>query len=92
MFQNECVEGIEYEGTAASIFMAGIFISFLVEYFGERFMRSRLNKKMLNGSPEGYSVEKANASLETVNIYVMEAGIIFHSLSTFISNSSFYTE
>ncbi|KEZ44089.1 hypothetical protein SAPIO_CDS3846 [Scedosporium apiospermum] len=94
MFQNDCVEGIEYEGTAASIFMAGIFISFLVEYFGERFMRSRLNKKMLNGSPEGYSVEKANASLETVNIYVMEAGIIFHSLiigvTLVVSGDSFF--
>ncbi|CAI4217539.1 unnamed protein product [Parascedosporium putredinis] len=94
MFENQCLGELKYEGTAAAILMAGLFISFLVEYFGERFMRSRLNKKMINGSPEGYSIEKHNASLELVNITVMEAGIIFHSLiigvTLVVSGDSFF--
>lgn len=81
MFQNPCVGDLGYEGTAAAILMAGIFISFLVEYFGERIMKARIAKKFANSSPEGISLEKHNASLELVNITVMEAGIIFHSLS-----------
>lgn len=81
MFQNECIEGINYEGTAAAICMAGIFVSFLIEYFGHRYMHSRLDKKMANASPEELSAEKHSARMELVSINIMEAGIIFHSVS-----------
>lgn len=81
MFQNPCIEGIDYEATAAAILMAGILVSFLVEYFGQRYMRARLARKMANASPEGFSMEKHNGHMEMVNINVMEAGIIFHSIS-----------
>ncbi|MBE3047221.1 hypothetical protein IMZ48_32800 [Candidatus Bathyarchaeota archaeon] len=81
MFQNPCIEGIDYEGTTAAILMAGLFVSFLVEYFGHRFMRARLTKKMANSSPESFSLQKHNSSTELVNIHVMELGIIFHSIS-----------
>ncbi|PKS11204.1 hypothetical protein jhhlp_002965 [Lomentospora prolificans] len=95
MFQNECLgDRVQYEGTTAAILVAGLFISFLIEYFGERFMRSRLNKKIMNDSPEGFSIEKHNASLELVNISIMEAGIIFHSLiigvTLVVSGDSFF--
>ena len=90
MFQNSCIQGIEYEGTAAAICMAGIFISFLIEYFGQRYMRSRLAKEISNSNPEGASLAKHNARMEMVNINVMEAGIIFHSISECPSVSALY--
>ncbi|SPO01188.1 related to zinc transporter [Cephalotrichum gorgonifer] len=80
MFQNSCIEGIEYEGTAAAICMAGVFISFLIEYLGNRYLRARLAKKLINASPEDCCVEKHNAHMEMMNINIMEAGIIFHSI------------
>ena len=88
MFQNPCIKGIEYEATAAAILMAGLFVSFLVEYFGQRYMQSRMKKKLGNASEEGFSVAKHNAHMEMMNINVMEAGIIFHSISTSPSLSS----
>ncbi|BFZ64379.1 high-affinity Zn(2+) transporter zrt1 [Saitoella coloradoensis] len=41
MFASPCVGELEYEGTATSIVMAGIFIAFIVEYLGYRFVESR---------------------------------------------------
>ncbi|KAK7733154.1 high-affinity Zn(2+) transporter zrt1 [Diaporthe eres] len=36
MFTNECIGELSYEGTTSAIVMAGIFLSFLVEYIGLR--------------------------------------------------------
>ncbi|POS79551.1 ZIP Zinc transporter [Diaporthe helianthi] len=36
MFTNECIGELGYEGTTSAIVMAGIFLSFLVEYLGLR--------------------------------------------------------
>lgn len=36
MFANECIGELSYEGTTSAIVMAGIFLSFLVEYVGLR--------------------------------------------------------
>lgn len=36
MFTNECIGELGYEGTTSAIVMAGIFLSFLVEYVGLR--------------------------------------------------------
>ncbi|KAL1870703.1 high-affinity Zn(2+) transporter zrt1 [Diaporthe australafricana] len=36
MFSNECIGELSYEGTTSAIVMAGIFLSFLVEYVGLR--------------------------------------------------------
>ncbi|OAX77503.1 hypothetical protein ACJ72_08198 [Emergomyces africanus] len=41
MFSNPCLGALEYEATAAAIAMAGIFLSFLVEYAGNRFLLNR---------------------------------------------------
>lgn len=39
MLTNECIHYVaEYEGTAAAIMMAGIFIAFLIEYLGSRIL------------------------------------------------------
>ncbi|KAJ0417924.1 ZIP zinc transporter-domain-containing protein [Aspergillus carlsbadensis] len=41
MFSNDCLTGIEYEATTSAIVMAGIFLSFLTEYIGHRYMVAR---------------------------------------------------
>lgn len=85
MFQNECIEGVNYEGTAAAICMAGIFVSFLIEYFGHRYMHARLENQKANACPEDVSIEKHCARMEVMGVHIMEAGIIFHSASTCFS-------
>ncbi|KAL3465023.1 ZIP zinc transporter-domain-containing protein [Aspergillus heterothallicus] len=41
MFSNSCLTGVEYEATTSAIVMAGIFLSFLTEYLGHRYMCAR---------------------------------------------------
>ncbi|KAK0745595.1 ZIP zinc transporter-domain-containing protein [Schizothecium vesticola] len=80
MFGNECLGELEYEATAAAILMAGIFLSFLVEYLGIRLVQWHAAKKApahahAHGEHSHYA-----PSTEMVNITVLEAGVIFHSL------------
>ncbi|ERF76810.1 hypothetical protein EPUS_07990 [Endocarpon pusillum Z07020] len=42
MFNNECIGTITYESTATAVAMAGVFLSFLVEYIGMRIVMHRL--------------------------------------------------
>ncbi|KAK0613564.1 hypothetical protein B0T14DRAFT_569595 [Immersiella caudata] len=65
MFSNECLGELTYEATAAAVAMAGLFLSFLVEYLGHRFVHAK----------GGNATRTA-----LVSVYVLEAGIIFHSL------------
>ncbi|KAH4203711.1 hypothetical protein HBI04_020110 [Parastagonospora nodorum] len=51
MFSNSCLGELQYEGTTAAIFMAGLFLSFLVDYLGARFVQWRQNKHV-SGSAE----------------------------------------
>ncbi|KAI8938185.1 hypothetical protein NX059_005850 [Plenodomus lindquistii] len=44
MFGSECLGELEYEGVTAAIFMAGLFLSFFVDYLGARFVQWRQNK------------------------------------------------
>lgn len=44
MFENECIGPLDYEGTTSAIVMAGILLSFLVEYLGTRLVASRAVK------------------------------------------------
>jgi hypothetical protein len=44
MFGNSCLGELQYEGTTAAIFMAGLFLSFVVDYLGARFVQWRQNK------------------------------------------------
>ncbi|KAL2889906.1 Zinc transporter 9 [Ceratocystis lukuohia] len=77
MFENECLGRLEYESTATAIVMAGVFVSFLTEYMGHRYINWKQSKNKAN--PEQNALELA-LSNEMVNIVVMEAGIVFHSL------------
>ncbi|CAO2654035.1 Nn.00g107680.m01.CDS01 [Neocucurbitaria sp. VM-36] len=46
MFGNQCLGELQYEGTTAAIFMAGLFLSFLIDYLGARFVQWRQNKRV----------------------------------------------
>ncbi|KAG6031337.1 hypothetical protein E4U41_007607 [Claviceps citrina] len=77
MFGNKCLGDLGYEGTTAAILMAGIFLSFLVEYIGQRIVLARTKNTSRLGRAQQ---AKALLSHEVVSILVMEAGILFHSL------------
>ncbi|EQL00753.1 Zinc/iron permease [Ophiocordyceps sinensis CO18] len=77
MFGNKCLGELGYEGTTSAILMAGLFLSFLVEYIGHRIVQAKTKSASALTAKE-----KAHAllSTEVVSILVMEAGILFHSL------------
>lgn len=41
LFGSECIGSLKYEGTATAITMAGVFLAFLMEYLGARFISRR---------------------------------------------------
>ncbi|KXT06092.1 hypothetical protein AC578_1305 [Pseudocercospora eumusae] len=41
MFSNECIGELGYEGTTSAIVMAGIFLSFLIDYCGHRYVAAK---------------------------------------------------
>lgn len=51
MFTNPCIGTIEYEATTSALVMAGIFLSFLVEYIGHRIVMTRARKQQAGLSP-----------------------------------------
>ncbi|WYZ33936.1 hypothetical protein EsH8_I_000212 [Colletotrichum jinshuiense] len=71
MFGNECLGELGYEGTTSAIVMAGIFLSFLVEYVGKRMVMAKMA-----ANPSAATL----LSPETVSVLVLECGIIFHSI------------
>lgn len=92
MFTNECLGEIEYEGTTAAIFMGGLFLTFLVEYITHRIANRFISKKPteVSAAPIVGKADSATSSVSTVperqheviGVMVLEAGIIFHSIST----------
>ncbi|KAH7013122.1 hypothetical protein EDB80DRAFT_863096 [Ilyonectria destructans] len=78
MLTNECLGELEYEGTTSAIIMAGLFLSFLIEFIVQRAIRWQAKKK--SETDESDSSPKVVASAEMANITIMETGIIFHSL------------
>jgi zinc transporter 1/2/3 len=99
MFTNECLGEMKYEGITAAILMAGIFVSFFVEYIGSRFV-ARHNQPPKEEEVAAAAEEEASAlaapppRVELVKLYVLEAGIIFHSLliglTLAVSGDSFF--
>lgn len=77
MFANPCIGDLGYEGTTAAILMAGLFVSFLVEYIGQRVVSAKIKAERALSFKERSS---ALLSGEVVGILVMETGIVFHSL------------
>ncbi|KAK6530476.1 hypothetical protein TWF694_003827 [Orbilia ellipsospora] len=82
MFENKCLKGVDYEATPAAILMAGIFLSFFVEYTDQRIVHAR-HARLIDANQETLSsvaLAKMRVSNEVVSVLVMEAGIVFHSL------------
>lgn len=46
MFGSDCLGELQYEGVTSAIFMAGLFLSFVVDYLGARFVQWRQNKRV----------------------------------------------
>ncbi|RBQ75168.1 hypothetical protein FVER53590_05005 [Fusarium verticillioides] len=77
MFGNQCIGELGYEATTSALVMAGIFLSFLVEYIGNRIV---LAKTKASASLSDAEKKSAWLSTEVVSVLVMEMGILFHSL------------
>ncbi|EME89571.1 uncharacterized protein MYCFIDRAFT_160766 [Pseudocercospora fijiensis CIRAD86] len=72
MFSNECIGELGYEGTTSAIVMAGIFLSFLIDYCGHRYVAAKEargnsdsaavidNNAADKGSPSGASSDEAH--------------------------------
>ncbi|KAJ4287892.1 high-affinity Zn(2+) transporter zrt1 [Collariella sp. IMI 366227] len=83
MFQNECLGELAYESTASAILMAGLFLSFLIEYAGNRLIQwheSKAKPDSTESAEHAHSHEPTTARTDMVNITVLECGVIFHSL------------
>lgn len=76
MFGNECVGDLGYEAVPALILMAGMLVSFMVEYVSYRLIQ-RQNKKAIINLLEA-STNKG--SQELLSVLIMEAGVNFHSI------------
>ncbi|KAL6234528.1 hypothetical protein BDW75DRAFT_251418 [Aspergillus navahoensis] len=64
MFGNECLGELEYEATTSAIVMAGIFLSFLTEYLGHRFILARSARSAVQSQPadNGSNVSSKSAA------------------------------
>lgn len=67
MFGNECLGELKYEGTTAAVFLAGLFLSFLADYMGARFVQWRQKKhpssdSETHGTPSSGSDKATSAS------------------------------
>ena len=60
MFGNECLGELEYEATTSAIVMAGIFLSFLTEYLGHRYILARTARS--SGSTTQQTDNSSNVS------------------------------
>lgn len=77
MFGNQCIGELGYEATTSALVMAGVFLSFLVEYIGNRIV---LAKTRASANLSDAERKSAWLSTEVVSVLVMEMGILFHSL------------
>lgn len=111
MFSNECVGELMYEATTTAIAMAGLFIAFVVEYSGHRYISHRADQRQLMDhghsheelgdkgdadseypSPPPSAIKPSSQSVsdpgchgsstndDKLSVFVMEMGIIFHSI------------
>lgn len=58
MFTNDCLGELEYEAATSAVVMAGIFISFLIEYVGHRIILARDSKTPTGTAETPESVTK----------------------------------
>lgn len=71
MLNNECLGETKYEGTTAAIFMAGLFLSFLVDYLSKRFLLWRQSKKTGNDAEASTSTADNGKAVSPTNSAVV---------------------
>lgn len=71
MFGNPCLGELKYEATTSAVTMAGLFLSWLVDYVSHRLAKHHTATK---------SADVAHYNDDVVNVLILEAGIIFHSI------------
>lgn len=77
MFQNECLGELDYEATTSAIVMAGLFLSFLVEYIGMRLVAWHSAKKPAEApahsqqvASDGKSANHDDSSQDSRNVFM----------------------
>ncbi|RLV91974.1 putative sucrose utilization protein SUC1 [Spathaspora sp. JA1] len=95
LWSNPCLAlRVKYEPTGSALTMAGIFVAFLIEFIAHRTLVSRTeNYKTVDteeatkdvsdqgsvGSPSLISLHGIS-SKDKISVFIMEAGIVFHSI------------
>lgn len=92
MWGSSCIE-LKYEATGTAITMAGIFLTFILEYGAHKFVMMRGLKKVQQQTDEEKKISDEETSVvsheghdhflganDKVSILAMEAGIVFHSI------------
>ncbi|RPA82419.1 Zip-domain-containing protein, partial [Ascobolus immersus RN42] len=101
---NSCVGELKYEAAVTAICMAGVFMSFFVEYLGSRYIMHHndtakekreveaMQNKDLEGNGSGSDSEVSTENVavssgphdcqteDRLSVFVMEMGVIFHSI------------
>uniref|UniRef100_A0A060SWL9 ARAD1A06138p n=1 Tax=Blastobotrys adeninivorans TaxID=409370 RepID=A0A060SWL9_BLAAD len=90
MWENDCLGELDYEATGSAITMAGLFLAFMLEYLGCRLFGGHnhdgeVRVKDSENNMETQNITTVNNSgiLEPnshVSVWMMEAGIVFHSI------------
>ncbi|KAK5714349.1 high-affinity Zn(2+) transporter zrt1 [Elasticomyces elasticus] len=89
-FGSECLGGLDYEATTGAILMAGLFLTFIIEYVAHRVSNRNTSTTTQPSTSDPKTTDVASEdSLRPTNTApqnltlattIMEAGIIFHSL------------
>ena len=96
MFTNECLGALGYEATTSAVVMAGAFLAFFIEYGSHRIVLARKGgqepstdsaarvdktQRQALATFGDHHLPSSSLSANTyLNVLVMEAGIIFHSV------------
>ncbi|EGP87012.1 uncharacterized protein MYCGRDRAFT_100094 [Zymoseptoria tritici IPO323] len=84
---NQCIRWpVYYEGTTSAIVMAGLFISFLIDFLAHRYVGSR-TRSTSTTNPDGASATSStdhgnggSPDNDKLSVTLMEVGIVFHSI------------
>lgn len=90
MFSNDCLEGIIYEPVAAAIALGGVYLVFLIDYFGMRWntKRTMMHVKQISKSDVNSVIDENSIAMKQLKweVTLLECGIIFHSVGYNLNN------
>ncbi|KAF9269664.1 ZIP zinc/iron transport family [Marasmius fiardii PR-910] len=96
MFNNSCMaDNIEYEATAPTLALAAVLLTFFIDYAMHTYIRRNSKAEEAQTIKEKSSKTQSDSSVsqgpvpssrqEIVNVQLLEAGIIFHSIMIGVS-------